>query len=44
MLVENKDLIPNSWKYLEDSTTKDLISSKVDEVYTDLLIINKAKY
>lgn len=41
ILVENKDLITNSWKHIKDSATKDLISLKVDEVYTDLLIINK---
>ncbi len=41
LLVQNEDLIKNSWKNIENDETRRAISKKVDEIYTDLLVIDK---
>lgn len=40
IVVENKDVIPQGWKHIVDQPTKDNISNKVKEIYSDLLKIS----
>lgn len=40
IVVENRDVIPLGWKHIVDQPTRDNISNKVKEIYTDLLKIN----